>query len=80
MINEQAVSHPSPPYSGPLEELAPPQAEGVRVRFRCPYCGENLERTAGLDETRWYLPSCTFGHFGVGVRDPSVERVRAYST
>ena len=77
MVPERIPSHPSPPYSKPLEELAPPQKDGVRVKFPCPYCGEVLERVARLDETRWYLPTCSAGHSGIGVRDPSVERVRA---
>jgi hypothetical protein len=78
MVRRRVSSHPSPPYSGPLEEVAPPQAEGVRVRFACPYCGKVLERVARLDETRWYLPSCSFDHSGVGVQDPSVERIKAH--
>lgn len=77
MVVERHSSHPSPPYSKPLEEVAPPQKDGVRVRFPCPYCGEVLERVAKLDETRWYLPACGAGHTGIGVRDPTVERVRA---
>jgi len=67
---------PSPPYSGPLEELAPPQGGAVRVKFACPHCGEILERVAKLDETRWYLPSCSIGHSGVGIRDQGVERIK----
>jgi len=69
--------YPSPPYSGALQEVAPPEGSSVRVRFACPRCGEILERVAKLDETRWYIPSCEFGHSGVGVRDQSVERVKA---
>jgi hypothetical protein len=80
MVVDRIPSHPSPPYSKPLEELGPPQADGVRVRFPCPYCGEVLERVARLDETRWYLPTCSAGHSGIGVRDPTVERLRARST
>jgi predicted RNA-binding Zn-ribbon protein involved in translation (DUF1610 family) len=72
-----SMSHPSPPYSAPLQEVAPPQADGVRVRFACPYCGEVLERVARLDETRWYLSGCGFGHSGIGIADPSVRRVKA---
>ncbi len=68
--------YPSPPYSGPLEEVAPPESNSVRVKFACPHCGEVLKRVAKLDETRWYLPSCGVGHSGIGIRDPSVERVR----
>jgi predicted RNA-binding Zn-ribbon protein involved in translation (DUF1610 family) len=78
VVADRQQSHPSPPYSGPLEEVAPPQAEGVRVRFACPYCGEVLERLARLDETRWYLSGCGFGHSGIGIRDPNVQRVKAY--
>jgi ribosomal protein L37AE/L43A len=48
------------------------------VRFACPYCGEILERVARLDETRWYLSGCGFGHSGIGIRDPEVQRVKAY--
>ncbi len=76
MAPERGKRHPSPPYSIPLEEIAPPQASSVRVRFPCPYCGEVLERVAQLDETRWYIPNCGFGHGGVGVRDASVERIK----
>jgi len=78
MVEKRLLSHPSPPYSGPLEEVAPPQADRVQVRFACPYCGQLLERVARLDETRWYLPSCNLAHSGVGVRDPSVERIPAH--
>jgi hypothetical protein len=77
MSGRQDPTHPSPPYSMPLEELAPPKEGRVRVRFPCPYCGEILERVALLDETRWYVPSCSTGHSGIGIRDPSVERVRS---
>ncbi len=76
MAPERLRQHPSPPYSIPLEEIAPPEADGVRVRFPCPHCGEILERVAKLDETRWYIPTCGFNHGGVGVVDQSVERVR----
>jgi hypothetical protein len=78
MAGDPRPSHPSPPYSAPLEEVAPPQEDGVRVRFACPYCGEILERLAKLDETRWYLTGCKLGHSGVGIRDPTVERARNY--
>jgi hypothetical protein len=70
--------YPSPPYSGPLEELAPPAGDSVRVRLACPHCGEILERVAKLDETRWYLPQCSLAHSGIGIRDQSVERVKAH--
>jgi len=70
--------YPSPPYSGPLEEIAAPVRETVRVRFACPHCGEILERVARLEETRWYVPTCAFGHSGVGIQDPSVTRTRSY--
>jgi hypothetical protein len=69
--------YPSPPYSGPLQELGPAGPDGVRVRFACPYCGEVLERVAKLDETRWYLSGCGLGHSGVGIRDPNVRRLPA---
>jgi len=66
---------PSPPYSGPLQELGEPGPDSVRVRFACPYCGETLERLAKLDETRWYLPGCGLNHSGVGIRDPNARRL-----
>jgi hypothetical protein len=78
MVVERKVSHPSPPYSGPLEETAPPHGDSVSVRFACPYCGEILERIARLDETRWYLSGCGFGHSGIGICDPAVQRIKAY--
>jgi predicted RNA-binding Zn-ribbon protein involved in translation (DUF1610 family) len=75
MDEKQRPIYPSPPYSGPLHELAPPEGEGVRVRFACPHCGKVLERLAKLDETRWYLPGCSFEHSGVGIHDPSIRRI-----
>jgi hypothetical protein len=76
MADREHPLYPSPPYSGPLREVAPPQGDSVRVRLACPHCGEVLERIAKLDETRWYLPSCSLAHSGVGIRDPSIERIR----
>jgi predicted RNA-binding Zn-ribbon protein involved in translation (DUF1610 family) len=77
MAAERGQRHPSPHYSHPLEEIARPDADGVRVRFACPYCGEILECVARLDGTRWYLPSCGMGHTGVGVRVASVTRIKS---
>jgi len=71
-------TYQSPPYTAPLREIAAPQGSTVRVAFDCPHCGAVLERDARLEETRWYVPSCGLGHSGVGVQDPSVERIKAY--
>ncbi len=76
MVDTERPMYPSPPYSGPLEELAPPTGDSVRVKFACPHCGKILERVAQLSETRWYLPGCSFEHSGVGIHDPSVQRIR----
>lgn len=76
MSDPEQPHFPSPPYSGPLQEVAPPQGDSVRVRFACPHCGEILERVARLDQTRWYLPSCSLGHSGIGVNDPTVQRIK----
>lgn len=78
MPNEPNPVYKSPPYSGPLREVSPPRGGKVRVEFACPHCGAKLERDAGLEETRWYLPSCALGHSGIGVHDPNVERVKGY--
>jgi predicted RNA-binding Zn-ribbon protein involved in translation (DUF1610 family) len=78
MADREHRLYPSPPYSRPLQEVAPPEKDSVRVRLACPWCGEILQRVAKLDETRWYLPNCGLAHSGVGIRDPSVKRVRAY--
>lgn len=78
MVDRTHLHYPSPPYSGPLQEVAPPEGGSVRVKFACPHCGEILERVAKLDQTRWYLPSCSLAHSGVGIRDPNVERTRRY--
>jgi len=75
MDEKQRPIYPSPPYSGPLQELAPAEGDRVRVRLVCPHCGEILERVAKLDETRWYLPGCSFEHSGVGIHDPSIQRI-----
>jgi len=80
MTERRHPLYPSPPYSAPLEEIAAPEQDRVRVRFSCPHCGEVLERVARLEETRWYLPNCSFGHSGVGIRDPSVQRTRAHES
>lgn len=76
MAPEANDRHPSPPYSGPLEEIEPPSGTRVRVRFDCPHCGVLLERVARQHETRWYLPICGTGHFGIGVQDTGVERLK----
>jgi predicted RNA-binding Zn-ribbon protein involved in translation (DUF1610 family) len=78
MTTEPPTTYQSPPYTGPLREIAPPNGSSVRVQFACPHCGQVLERDARLEETRWYVPSCGLGHSGVGVQDPSVQRVKAY--
>jgi predicted RNA-binding Zn-ribbon protein involved in translation (DUF1610 family) len=75
MDENQRPIYPSPPYSGPLRELAAPEGESVRVQFACPHCGKILERVARLDETRWYLPGCSFDHSGVGIHDASIRRI-----
>jgi predicted RNA-binding Zn-ribbon protein involved in translation (DUF1610 family) len=76
MADRRQQRYPSPPYSGPLQEVAPPEGDSVRVKFTCPYCGEVIERVAKLNETRWFLPGCSFNHSGIGIHDPSVERAK----